>query len=431
MAGSGRGPAEPVVALIGTLDTKGAEIAYLRDRLADLGATALVIDSGIINQPAISADIPREEVAEHAGMSLAEVQASGSRGAAVELMQAGLRSLAKQLYADRRIDAALCIGGAEGAQLGAAFMQVLPVGVPKLIVSPSASGRREFHPFVGSSDVLVMHSVIDILGLNAVATSVFGNAVAAIVGMCRWGSRLPVSARPAVGITMLGQTTPGASIVVDRLTAAGYEPIVFHANGVGGPAMDAMARQGVLAGVIDYTISELANTHFGGIHATGPDRMLGAVEAGIPLLVVPGAADFFNQGALDTLPEKYRARKHYRHNPVATLVRVEAAEMAELGAQLADRLAGATAPTRVIVPTRGLSLVGVEGGAIADPLADAAFLDGLRGRLRSDIGISVLDADVNAPEFAHQVADAFLRLMEGAPSRGREFADSTQYATGG
>lgn len=418
MRGGDAGVARPVVALIGTLDTKGAEIAYLRDWLAKLGAEALVIDSGIINRPTIVADIPRERVAEYAGLSLADIQASGSRGAAVELMQAALRRLADELYADRRIDAALCIGGAEGAQLGAAFMHRLPVGVPKLIVSPSASGRREFHPFMGSSDVVVMHSVIDILGLNAVARSVFRNAVAAIVGMCRWGSELPVSERPAVGITMLGQTTPGASVVVDRLTAAGYEPIVFHANGVGGPAMDAMARQGVLAGVIDYTISELANSYFGGIHATGPDRMLGAVEAGIPLLVVPGAADFFNQGALATLPQEYRARQHYRHNPVATLVRVEAEEMAALGAQLADRLAAATAPTKVVVPTRGLSLIGVAGGAICDPEADAAFVAGLRRNLRADIELSVVEADVNAPEFAHRVADDFLALMASGSSNG-------------
>lgn len=404
----------PVVALIATLDTKGPEIAYIRDRLAELETASIVIDSGIINEPTIAADITREEVAKRGGRVLEEIQGAGSRGAAVELMQEALANLARELYAGGRIDAALSIGGAEGAQLGAAFMHSLPVGVPKVIVSPAASGRREFYPFVGSSDVLVMHSVIDILGINAVSKAVFGNAAAAIAGMCRWGGGKPRSERPCIGITMLGQTTPGAEVVMRRLEAAGYEPIVFHANGVGGPAMDAMARDGVFAGVIDFTLSELANTYFDGVHATGPDRMRGAVDARLPLLVVPGAADFFNQGALSSLPEEYRKRRHYKHNPVATLVRVEADEMRALGEQLAERLCTAVAPTAVMMPTRGLSLIGVAGGAIEDREADLAFLESLRQHLRKDIPIVEVDADINAREFAEAVADRFLAMLDAA-----------------
>lgn len=404
-------PRPPVVALIATLDTKGPEIAYIRDRLAELDTASIVIDSGIINEPKAVADITREEVAGYAGRTLEEIQGAGSRGAAVELMQEGLANLARHLYEGERIDAALSIGGAEGAQLGAAFMHALPVGVPKIIVSPAASGRREFYPFVGSSDVLVMHSVIDILGINAVAKSVFGNAAAAIVGMCRWGGAKPESERPCIGITMLGQTTPGAEVVMRRLETAGYEPIIFHANGVGGPAMDAMARDGVFAGVIDFTLSELANSHFDGVHATGPDRMRGAVEAGLPLLVVPGAADFFNQGALSSLPDAYRMRQHYKHNPVATLVRVEADEMRLLAEQLAERLSAVTGPTAVMMPTKGLSLIGVAGGAIADEQADQAFLESLRRHLREDIPIVVMDTDINSREFGEAVADRFLDML--------------------
>lgn len=400
----------PVVALIATLDTKGPEIAFIRDRLSELGADGLIIDSGIINEPTVRADIPRAEVAAASGRSLAEVQAAGSRGSAVEFMQEGLRVLARTLFDAGRIDAALCIGGAEGAQLGAAFMHVLPIGVPKIIVSPSASGRREFAPFTGSSDVLVMHSVIDILGLNSLARSVFGNAAAAIVGMCRWGASRPHSDRPSIGITMLGQTTPGASILAERLEAEGFETMIFHANGVGGPAMDGLARDGALSGVIDFTLSELANSLFDGVHATSDDRVRGAVDAGIPLLVVPGSADFFNQGALGSLRPEYRARQHYKHNPVATLVRVQADEMEILGRQLAERLESATGPTSVMFPARGLSLIGVEGGAISDPDADMAFHRGLTSALRPDIPIILLDVDINSRAFAEAVADEFLRL---------------------
>lgn len=407
----------PVVALIATLDTKGPEIAYIRDLLRGLGAEGLIIDSGIINEPTVVADIPRESVARASGRTLGEIQSSGSRGSAVELMQEGLRVLGRELFSTGRIDAALCIGGAEGAQLGAAFMHVLPVGVPKIIVSPSASGRRQFYPFVGSADVMVMHSVIDILGLNAVSRSVFGNAAAAIVGMCRWGAAPPHGERPSIGITMLGQTTPGASVVAHLLEGAGYETMIFHANGVGGPAMDGLAREGALAGVIDFTLSELANSLFDGIHATSEDRIRGAVDAGIPLLVVPGSADFFNQGPLDSLRPEYRARKHYKHNPVATLVRVEADEMETLGRQLGERLAPATAPTSVMVPTGGLSLIGVPGGAIHDQEADLAFLTGLEASLRPDIPVVVLDADINSREFAEATAAEFLRLLAAADSR--------------
>lgn len=403
-------PRRPVIALIATLDTKGPEIVFIRDRLNELGADGLIIDSGIINQPTVSADITREEVADASGRGLAAIQAAGSRGAAVEQMQEGLRVLSRRLFEAGRIDAALCIGGAEGAQLGAAFMHVLPIGVPKIIVSPSASGRRAFYPFVGSSDVLVMHSVIDILGLNSLARSVFGNAAAAIVGMCRWGAARPRSERPSVGITMLGQTTPGASIVADRLEAAGFETMIFHANGVGGPAMDGLARDGVLSGVIDFTLSELANSLFDGVHATSDDRIRGAVDAGIPLVVVPGSADFFNQGPLDELRPEYRARLHYKHNPVATLVRVQEDEMETLGRQLAERLERATAPTSVVFPTQGLSLIGVKDGAISDPDADMAFYRGLAADLRPDIPITVLDTDINSRVFAEAVADEFLRL---------------------
>lgn len=404
----------PTVALIATLDTKGAESAYVRERLSALGVDATIIDSGIINEPAIVADVSREEVASRSGSSLAAIQAAGSRGAAVELMQEALRSLAKEMFAAGQVDGVLSIGGAEGAQLGAAFMHALPIGVPKIIVSPSASGRREFYPFVGSSDVMVMHSVIDILGLNAVARSVFDNAAAAIAGMCRWAGGPPRSDRPSVGITMLGQTTPGAQILVKRLEDAGYEPIIFHANGVGGSAMDAMAREGVLAAVIDFTLSEPANAMFNGVHTARPDRMRGAIDAGVPLLVVPGAADFFNQGALDSLPVEYQVRQHYKHNPVATLVRVERDEMVELGLRLSAILNETRAPTRVLFPTEGFSLIGVKGGPIEDREADSALLASLRESLREDIPIEIHETDINSVEFGNATADTFLHMMEHA-----------------
>jgi uncharacterized protein (UPF0261 family) len=406
-------PAQPGIALVGTLDTKGAEIAYVRDRLSGLGVRPVVIDSGILGEPdGCVADIPREEVAIAAGHDIDKIRTAGSRGAAVALMLNGVRAVVLREYAAGRVNGVLCLGGAEGALLGAAAMHALPVGVPKLIVSPSASGRRAFGPFVGEGDVTVMHSVIDILGLNEISRSIFDNAAAAVAGMVRDAGRaVGQLGESCVGITMLGQTTPGVMCVRDKLVAAGLEPVIFHANGVGGPAMEHLIEAGALGGVIDFTLSELANSLLDGIHATGPDRLRVAGRHGLPQVVVPGCVDFFNQGPADSVPEEYRSRKSYFHNPVATLVRIEADEEAELGRMVAERLNEAVGPVHVVAPTRGFSLADAEGGDLWDPEADRAFLDALRGALRPDIPYETVDAHVDDPAFADIVAERYLSLI--------------------
>ena len=401
------------VAVIGTLDTKGPEIGYVRDRLRSLAVEPLVIDAGILGEPVeIEPDISREQVAQAGGHTLAQAREAGSRGAAVEIMQAGVRAVCLRLWSEGELDGVLCLGGAEGAQLGAAGMHALPLGVPKVILSPSASGRRPFAPFVGESDVLVMHSVVDILGLNPIARSVYDNAVGAVVGMVRTaGQAVGQLQAGTVGVTMLGQTTPGVNRVWAELRAAGYEPVVFHANGVGGPAMERLCEQGALAGIVDYTISELANSVMDGIHATGSDRLRVAGRLGLPQVVVPGCADFFNQGA--PVPEAYRERPFYYHNPTATLVRLTHEEMERLGKLVATRLNEATGPVRVLAPSRGFSLAGVMGGALYDPAGDEVLIGTLERELRSDIELERFDADVNDSRFATAVAQRFTQMMGG------------------
>lgn len=405
----------PGIALIGTLDTKGDELAYVRARLIALGMEPIVIDSGILGEPGLQADVARDDVAREAGYELEQVQAAGSRGAAVELMAEGVRAVCLRLWLEGRISGVLCLGGAEGALLGAAAMHALPVGVPKVIVSPSASGRRAFGPFVGESDVLVMHSVVDILGLNPIARSVFDNAAAAVAGMARDAGR-PVSelAGRSVGITMLGHTTPAVMRIRTALERAGHEPVIFHANGVGGPAMEKLIAAGALAGVIDYTLSEVANALLGGLHATGPERLTIAGKHGLPQVVVPGCVDFFNQGARETVPEQYRSRKSYYHNPVATLVRLDRDEMAELGRIVAERLNESRGPVRVVAPSQGFSLADVAGGALWDPDADAAFLEALSSGLRAEVPFELVDTHVNDPAFADLVAERYLTLVSAS-----------------
>ncbi|HZC13713.1 MAG TPA: Tm-1-like ATP-binding domain-containing protein [Thermoleophilaceae bacterium] len=406
---------KPRIALIATLDTKGEEVAYVRDRIRALGAEAMVIDTGVLGEPSgCEPDVSREDVARAAGQELDEVRGAGSRGAAVEQMQVGVQAVIERLWGERAIDGVLCLGGAEGALLGAAAVAGLPVGVPKLIVSPSASGRRPFGPFVGEGDTLVMHSVTDILGINPISRAVFDNAAAAVVGMARDAGR-PVESlgERCVGITMLGHTTPAVMRMLPPLEEAGHAPVVFHANGVGGPAMERLIAAGAISGVIDFTLSELANAmHPTGIHATGPSRLTVAGEHGLPQLVVPGCVDFFNQGALSELPERYRDRKRYFHNPVATLVRLTALEEAELGRIVAERLAGARGPVAVLCPTRGFSLADVEGGDLWDPDADRAFIDSLRESLPPSVPFEEVDAHVDDPDFADLTVTRYLSLVK-------------------
>jgi uncharacterized protein (UPF0261 family) len=405
----------PRIALVATLDTKGEEVAYVRERMRALGADAVVIDSGILGEPSgCEPDVSRAEVARAGGHELEEVRGAGSRGAAVERMQVGVRAVIERLWGERAIDGVLCLGGAEGALLGAAAVAGLPVGVPKLIVSPSASGRRPFGPFVGEGDTLVMHSVTDILGLNPISRAVYENAAAAVVGMARDAGQ-PVTGlgERCVGITMLGHTTPAVMRMLPQLEQAGHAPVVFHANGVGGPAMERLIAAGAISGVIDFTLSELANAmHPTGIHATGPSRLTVAGEHGLPQVVVPGCVDFFNQGALSELPEQYRDRKRYFHNPVATLVRLSALEEAELGRVVAERLTGARGPVTVLCPNRGFSLADAEGGDLWDPPADRAFIDSLRESLPPSISFEEVDAHVDDPDFADLAVTRYLSLVK-------------------
>lgn len=401
------------VLLIGTLDTKGPEIAYVRDRLQALGVPTIVADSGILGDPLeIVPDVTRAQVAERSGTTIDALRNAGSRGAAVHGMLAGLQGLALDLYGEGRLGGVLTLGGAEGAVLGASAMKVLPIGVPKIIVTPIASGRRRFGPLVGTRDVMVVHSVVDILGLNPISTTIFDNVAAAMAGMVANGHGLEDrEPRPRVAMTMLGNTTRAVMTMRDVLATHGLDTVVFHSNGVGGPAMEELAAQGLFVGVIDFTTDELADELVGGFHVAGPDRLRRIGELGLPQVVVPGCIDFTVHGRPEEVPQRLQGRPLYTHNPEFTLVRTLRDEMATLGHVFAARLNAATGPVEVMVPTAGLSIPNVPGGAFWNPEADAAFLATLREDLRSDIAISTHPHHINDTEFAQAVANRFLALL--------------------
>lgn len=411
-------PPLPTVLVIGTLDTKGPEIAYLARRIAELGPRTVVLDSGILGEPAgVVPDVPRARVALAAGTTIDALRQAPSRGAAVEAMCRGVRSVALELHGKGAIDGVVALGGAEGAVLATAAMKALPIGVPKLVVSPIASGRRIFDPFVGTKDVLVMHSVVDILGLNDVSRRVFDNAAAAIAGMVSFARPHARSARPEIAITMLGNTTKPIMRMKPRLEAAGFEPVVFHANGVGGRAMEELIGDGLYAAVLDYTLSEIAGEIAGGFHRGGPSRLEAAGRRSLPQVIVPGCVDFVVFGAKADVPEPFRARPSYYHNPEFTLVHVTREERLAIAREIGRKLALSTGPVAVVVPTRGLSIPNVPGGPFHDPDGDAAFRAALRAALKPSASIDYreIDAHVNDEAFADAVLGVFLSLVEKSP----------------
>ncbi len=400
------------VVIVGTLDTKGPEIRYLRDRLQALGLDTLVVDSGILGEPLdIVPDIDHATVAEVGGTTIDAIRSAGSRGRAVAKMRDALQVLTRQLLADGRLQAMVSMGGAEGAVMGAAAMMVLPVGVPKVLVSPIASGAHYFGPLVGTRDMMVVHSVVDILGLNPVACTVFDNVAAALKGMVEHGHVLHPPRGRYVAVTMLGNTTTAVMAAKERLAAAGYEAVIFHSNGVGGPAMEELAEDGQFVGILDFTTNEVYDPLVGGIHDGGPQRLEVAGRLGLPQVVVPGCIDFsvWNRG---TVPEGLASRPRYDHNPEYVLVRATHEEMGQLGDIFARKLNAATGPVEILVPTEGLSIPNVPGGPFWDPAADRHFLERLQAALLSRIPVHTRVVHVNDPVFGREAADLLITLLE-------------------
>lgn len=404
------------VLLIGTLDTKGPETAYLRDRIQANGCDTLVLDSGILGEAiGIEADISRQNVALAAGSTIDALRNAGTRGKAIEEMLKGVRTLTLAHFTEGKIHGVVSLGGAEGAVLAAAAMKVLPVGFPKLIVSPLASGHRKFAPFIGTKDIMVMHSVVDILGLNAVSRPVFDSAAAAIAGMAQayanQENRPTSSRRKSIAATMLGNTTRPLMRIKPEIEKHGFDFVIFHANGVGGPAMEELIEQGYFSGVVDYTLSEVAGHIAGGFHDGGETRLDAAAKAGIPQIIVPGCLDFVVFGAKHEVPEQYHGRPTYYHNPEFTLVRLTADEQMQATRFLIDKLNQSTGPVAVVVPLGGGSVMDVDGGAFWEPELNRACFDVLQHGLKDDIIYQEVDAHINDPRFADSVLEVMLNLL--------------------
>lgn len=400
----------PTVALVGTLDTKGHEYGFVRDRLRELGADVLVIDTGVLDQPLIVPDITREQVAEAAGTDLSTLVKRHDRDSAGAAMLEGATSIVQRLLAEGRIHGILALGGSTGSTLAAAVMRSLPVGFPKLLVSTVASG--DTRPYVGTSDIAMMSSIVDISGLNRLSEPILANAAGAIAGMAGvYASFTPsADARPLIGATMFGVTTPGVTSARERLEELGYEVLVFHATGIGGDTMESLIQSGVITGVLDMTTTELADFQIGATLPAGPDRLLSAGRAGYPMVVSLGALDMANFGPAETVPEKFKNRKLFRHNASVTLMRTTVDENDDLGRLIAARLNESTGPVTVFIPLGGISMLDVPNQAFYDPEADAALFQSLRDNLDPRVQVIELDTDINDPAFAHAMANELHRM---------------------
>ncbi len=407
------------VVLAGTLDTKGHEYAYVRDTLRELEVDVVLVDAGVLGAPLTEPDIPREAVAAAGGARLAELVAEADRGSAIEVMARGLSEVVRQLHEEGRLDAILGLGGSGGSSLIAAAMRELPIGVPKLLVSTVAAG--DTRPYVGTVDVTMMHSVVDIAGINQISERILTNAAAAAAGMAKASAEVMPGAasKPMIGATMFGVTTPCLTVARERLEDLGYEVLVFHATGAGGQSMERLMRDGYITGALDVTTTELADDLVGGVFPAGPDRLETAGELGIPQVVSLGALDMVNFGPSETVPEKFAGRLLYKHNPTITLMRTTPEECAELGRRLARKLNAARGPVTLFVPLRGVSLIATEGQVFFDPEADAALLGAIRDTLDPRVELREIDTDINDSAFATAMADA-LHASYSAWAAGRE-----------
>jgi uncharacterized protein (UPF0261 family) len=401
----------PTVVLIGTLDTKGKEFEFLRDRVREHGAEVLLVDAGI-GTPLTTPDVTRAEVATAAGADVEALRERGDRGVAVETMARGAAEIVSRLHSEGRLDAILGLGGSGGSALATHAMRALPLGVPKLMVSTVASG--DTRPYVGAADVTMTYSVVDIAGVNRISAQIMANAAGMIAGAAKAAVPDLTEERPLVGATMFGVTTPCVTRARERLEELGYEVLVFHATGTGGQSLEALARDGFLTGVLDVTTTELADDLVGGVFSAGPERLEIAGRLGLPQVVSLGALDMVNFGPRETVPERFARRNLYIHNPTVTLMRTTRDECAELGRRIAAKLSAAKGPVALLVPLRGVSMIDVEGQPFYDAEADAALFAALREGLGPNVELHELDCDINDPEFAVASADKLHELIAKA-----------------
>ncbi len=396
------------IAVLGTLDTKGLEHGYVAELIRQRGHQTLIIDMGTGAPPQITPDIPREVVAVTGGVDLAGIVARQDRGEAVAAMAGAGAVLLSKLVAEGRIHGVISLGGGGGTAIGTAAMRALPVGFPKLMVSTLAAGNVA--PYVGTKDIVMFPSIVDVSGMNRLSRVLLARAAGAICGMVE--TAVPEAQdKPLIAASMFGNTTTCVNAAKQILENAGYEVLVFHATGTGGKIMESLVESGIISGVLDITTTEWADELVGGILGAGPTRLDAAGKAGVPAIVTPGCLDMVNFGERATVPVRFAGRTFYQHNPQVTLMRTSPEECAELGRILAEKVNAYRGPVEVLLPLKAISIISAPGQPFHDPLADKALFDSIKQHLKPEVPVIEMDCEINAPEFSAACANALLQML--------------------
>ncbi|UQS82937.1 Tm-1-like ATP-binding domain-containing protein [Bombilactobacillus folatiphilus] len=399
------------IALVGTLDTKGTEFNYVKQVLERLGNRVLLINAGVFS-PTVEVDIDANELAAVEELTIDQVRTDYTRGEANAILAHGLRILLPRLYQAGKFQGILSLGGSGGTSLVTPAMQQLPLGVPKVMVSTVAAGNTR--EYVGTSDIVMIPSIVDVSGLNKISRVIFDNAAAAISGMFNHSMTTLVDTKPLIGATMFGVTTKAVDHARSLLDQAGLETLVFHATGTGGQTMESLIAQGYFAGVLDLTTTEIADELCGGVMAAGQTRLDSAIQAHLPEVLAPGALDMVNFGPYETVPAKYRQRNLVKHNPTVTLMRTTIAENQQFGQFMAQKLNQAQRPIAVMIPTKGFSELDAVGQPFYGPEEDAAFTDSLTKALTNNaVTVTKLPYHMNDPRFTQACVEQLKILMKG------------------
>jgi uncharacterized protein (UPF0261 family) len=399
------------IALVGTLDTKGEEIDFLRSLILARGHEVCIADTGILGKPFLQADISRREIARDGGGDIDILKEKGDEAFAQRVMAAGLKKIILSLVESKKIHGLLAIGGGQGSVIVAPTLKSLPFGFPKLLVSTKVT-QAGARPFVGSKDVLILPPVADLAGINWLTRTILTNAAGAISGMVEM-EKPESEDKPLVVMSMNGTITDCGLAVKASLERKGYEVLVFHTIGTGGEALEEYVKSNKVIVVIELGVNEITNELMGGLASSGPDRLTTAGKRGIPQVVVPGSADFINFLGPETVPPRYRRRTIYSHNPQATLIRTNLRDNRLLGRTIAEKLNQSQGPVVVLWPKKGLSTLDRMGKPFWYPEADRALLKALKRHLHPRIPLIESDAYINDSEFAQAVFMAFEQIAKG------------------
>jgi uncharacterized protein (UPF0261 family) len=400
------------ICLIGAFDTKGREYGFVRQRILDRGHEVLTVNTGIMGSTDLfPVDVEADKVAEAGGDSLAALRKKKDRGAAMKTMCAGAPAIVKALHDDGRLSAIVGMGGTGGTTVVTAAMRALPIGFPKVCVSTAASG--DVAAYVGTKDIAMIPSIVDVAGINRVSRVVFSRAAGAICGMVEADAGGAEEDKPVVTASMFGNTTECVEACMEKLGAIGYEVLVFHATGTGGKTMESLVREGLVDAVLDITTTEWADTICGGVFDAGTTRLDAPGEMGIPHLVVPGCVDMANFGGMEEVPEKYKKAKRtfYEWNPSVTLMRTNREENERMGRIFAAKANAARGPVAFLIPLKGVSILDGDGELFCDREADQAMFDALKAHLKKDIEVVDIDHNINDPQFSAKAVEMLLDLI--------------------